>query len=313
MNENASEQGASSNSSSMKALADRLEAEERGANTAEQPTDTTKKPKVLPLRMMMQQMQDRQDTMEQEVKTVKGDVETIKLDIASMKQEMEQMKSSMMANQQPQSGVRPAQNNQQNTRRGSSTPPQTDFSRNRLMPDGATSGSKTEETRSNRLEPDNAKQGVADEFGVPVPPKNAKKKVASKPKKRANAKMTKQLKDALILVNKKQFAEAVPLLKQIIQKEESPKTRTTAVYWLGESLYGLGKYAEAIEQFTEVMDDPLSSKADDALILAAESYLKMEDNTQARAHFDKLTKLYPQSEYIAHAKKMLQILPADTQ
>lgn len=114
--------------------------------------------------------------------------------------------------------------------------------------------------------------------------------------------------EAMNLIAKKKYTEAVPLLQQTLQSEKSAETQSSCYYWLGESFYGLGKYDDAIKHFQKVSVLKSSTKLDDAQIMIAESYYRKGDIAEAKTAFRRLIDVFPKSEYVARAKKMLQEL-----
>lgn len=114
--------------------------------------------------------------------------------------------------------------------------------------------------------------------------------------------------EAMNLIAKKKYSDAVPLLQQTLQTEKSAETQSSCYYWLGESFYGLGKYDDAIKHFQKVSVLRSSTKLDDAQIMIAESYYRKGDLAEAKVAFRRLIDVFPKSEYVARAKKMLQEL-----
>ncbi len=110
------------------------------------------------------------------------------------------------------------------------------------------------------------------------------------------------------LFNKKQYQEAADLFGQVAQQEKNPEVQARAQYWMGESYYGLGKYDDAIKTFNKVIGSKSSEKSSKALSMIAESMIRMGQTAEAKKTYQKLQKLYPQSEEAVRAAKRLQQL-----
>lgn len=115
-------------------------------------------------------------------------------------------------------------------------------------------------------------------------------------------------KEAMQYVAKKEYDKATPLLEDVLKNDKNPVTRGNALYWLGEGAYAGGNYEKAIEHFKGAFAIKSSTKADDALLMMAESYRKMGKTDDARKAYNRLIDTYPQSEFVARARKMLQML-----
>lgn len=123
-----------------------------------------------------------------------------------------------------------------------------------------------------------------------------------------DAPATTPYREAMNFISKKKYGEAVPLLQQTLQTEKSAETQSGCYYWLGESNFGLGKYDEAIKNFQKVGVLKTSQKLDDAQIMIAESLYRKGDLAAAKAAFQRLIDVFPKSEYVARARRMLQEL-----
>lgn len=76
-------------------------------------------------------------------------------------------------------------------------------------------------------------------------------------------------------------------------------------YWIGECEFALGRFQEALQAFTKVLEFGESEKADDAQLKLGYTHLKLGDAKAAEAAFRKLLSLYPDSEYLERAKDEL--------
>jgi len=91
------------------------------------------------------------------------------------------------------------------------------------------------------------------------------------------------------------------LLKKFPDGEYGDKTQ----YWIGESYYAKGDYANAIVSFNKVFNYKTSSKADDSQLKLGLCYLRMGKNDMASDEFKRLINRYPGSEYVPRAEKYL--------
>ncbi|MCC6845623.1 MAG: tetratricopeptide repeat protein [Bacteroidetes bacterium] len=114
--------------------------------------------------------------------------------------------------------------------------------------------------------------------------------------------------EAMNLISKKKYSDAIPFLQQALQADKSASAQSGCYYWLGESNFGLGRYDEAIKNFQKVGVLKTSTKLDDAQLMIAESYYRKGDVVSAKAAFQRLINVFPRSEYVARARKMLQTL-----
>ena len=76
-------------------------------------------------------------------------------------------------------------------------------------------------------------------------------------------------------------------------------------FWLGKSLFDMGKYREAIDEFYKVMTYDNSLKKDDALLWMGKAYLNLNMGDHARETFNRLVMEYPNSEFVAEAQSYL--------
>ena len=81
-----------------------------------------------------------------------------------------------------------------------------------------------------------------------------------------------------------------------------------AQYWKGECYYGIGKYRQALTEFTKVFVFQKTEKADDAQLKIARCHLAMGERDKALSAFRKLLDEYPESEYVPTARKEMKYL-----
>jgi tol-pal system protein YbgF len=76
-------------------------------------------------------------------------------------------------------------------------------------------------------------------------------------------------------------------------------------YWIGESMYGMKKYDEAIRQFETVLGYSGSGKRPYAQLMIGNSYLALGDRAAAKDAYSKLVSTYPASSLVERAKEKL--------
>jgi tol-pal system protein YbgF len=102
---------------------------------------------------------------------------------------------------------------------------------------------------------------------------------------------------AMSLVSARQYDRALDALAAFLVRWPDHPYADNAMYWRGECHLARGDYRRAAEQFEGVMARfPAGDKVPDALLKLGITYQKLGDPTKAKAYFDRLTQLYPQSE-----------------
>ena len=85
-----------------------------------------------------------------------------------------------------------------------------------------------------------------------------------------------------------------------------------AAYWIGESLYGQGKFDAAIRQFDELVARfPRSDKTASASLKKAFAYLERGNRSQGIAELQRLLRDYPKSDEASLARNRLRDLGVD--
>lgn len=265
-------------------------------STLVSPDSTQKTHRTLTLREQMQHLSDKQDDMNSDLQAIKKDLAAMKLDISDMKKALLKKGNT----EENLAGVAiPGDSTQiasDSTKKPDSKQKKKSKDASKLLPDE--SKSKTPKERVDKdissLLPDNSK--------LPTPGR----KDSTAPKAPPN--ISEDYKKALQLVTKKQYPEAIELLEKALQTEKNPINRANENYWLGECHFARDEFKEAIPFFKETLKNKSSTKVDDAMILMAESYLRLENKEEAKKIFEKLIQTYPQSEFVPRARKMLQML-----
>jgi tol-pal system protein YbgF len=118
-----------------------------------------------------------------------------------------------------------------------------------------------------------------------------------------------QYQTALQAFNEGRYSQAIDMLTDLRQSDQTSVYAPNYEYWRGESFYALGQYEQAIQSFTEVQTQfPGSAKSDDAEFKIAESYDKLGDRARARVAYERLLASYPDTEYRPRAETKLRRL-----
>jgi len=107
---------------------------------------------------------------------------------------------------------------------------------------------------------------------------------------------------------RKNFQEAANQFQAILSTG-TEKLADNCHYWIGESMYGMRKYDEAIKQFETVLGYPGSGKRPYAQLMIGNSYLGLGDKAAAKDAYNKLVSTYPSSSLVEKAKEKLSRLP----
>ncbi len=114
--------------------------------------------------------------------------------------------------------------------------------------------------------------------------------------------------NALAIYNQKQYEQAVVEFDRVLAAAPYGEWADNAQYWKGECYYGLGRFRQALAEFTKVFAFSKTEKADDAQLKVGRCYLALGDRNQAIAAFRKLLAEFAESEYAATARKELKYL-----
>jgi len=106
-----------------------------------------------------------------------------------------------------------------------------------------------------------------------------------------------------------QFKKGRDYLEKFIRQFPKDKLVPNALYWIGESYYSQGNYAQAILTFKQVVTRyPKSYKAAHALLKIAYAYAELKDLENARFYLKALLSDYPKSDVVAKARAKLRSL-----
>ena len=79
-------------------------------------------------------------------------------------------------------------------------------------------------------------------------------------------------------------------------------------YWIGECLYGMGKYSDAIHHFETALDFAGSEKKDDSMLMVANCHAAMGNIPAAKEWYNRMITSYPASPYLKRAQEKLAAL-----
>ena len=81
-----------------------------------------------------------------------------------------------------------------------------------------------------------------------------------------------------------------------------------AQYWIGECYYGLGKFDQALTEFTKVFAYSKTEKDDDAQLKIGRCYMDLGEKDKALLALQKVLDDYPDSEYVDDAHRLMKML-----
>ena len=113
---------------------------------------------------------------------------------------------------------------------------------------------------------------------------------------------------ALSQYRHRKYDRALVEFDRLLQAAPFSEWSDNAQYWKGECYYGIGKYRQALTEFTKVFAFRKTEKADDAQLKIARCHLAMGERAKALAAFRKLLDEYPESEYLPAARKEMKYL-----
>ena len=108
--------------------------------------------------------------------------------------------------------------------------------------------------------------------------------------------------------NNRQYERALELFTELVRKAPRSNLADNSQYWMGECYYGLGKFRQALTEFTKVFAYPNTEKSDDAQLKIARCYLALGEQKSTLIAFQKLLDEYADSEYVDVARKEMTYL-----
>ena len=113
---------------------------------------------------------------------------------------------------------------------------------------------------------------------------------------------------ALAEYRNRKYDQALVEFDRLLAAAPFSEWSDNAQYWKGECYYGIGKYRQALTEFTKVFAFQKTEKADDAQLKIARCHLALGERDRALAAFRKLLDEYPDSEYVRAAQKEMKYL-----
>lgn len=112
-----------------------------------------------------------------------------------------------------------------------------------------------------------------------------------------------QYRAGLELFGKGSIDQARTTFQQVFDADADGELADNALYWIGETYYVTGKYADALKLYRRVVDEYSDqNKAPDAMLKIGLAYSKLGDLALARRTFQELVGKYPYSTSAAAAK-----------
>jgi TolA-binding protein len=108
--------------------------------------------------------------------------------------------------------------------------------------------------------------------------------------------------EALRLFMDRRYEESAAAFGELLADGMPDPLNDNCHYWIGESLFGLGRYREAVARFDEVLAFTWSNKKDDSQLMIARCYARMGETAKAKEEYRKLIDTYPASPYLDLAK-----------
>jgi len=115
-------------------------------------------------------------------------------------------------------------------------------------------------------------------------------------------------KAALQTYRNKQYDSAIRQFESLLSQGITEELVPNCHYWIGESMYGLRRYREAITKFEQVTAYVTSGKKSYAQFMIGNSHMALGDKAAAREAFNTFVSTYPTSPLIAKAQQRLSNL-----
>ena len=123
-----------------------------------------------------------------------------------------------------------------------------------------------------------------------------------------SADMNERYASAFADYRKRNFGPAMEQFEALLKDGIKEDLADNCHYWIGECLYGMGKYTEAIRHFTQVIAFKHTEKRDDAQMMIGNCYVAMGNKSAAREAYNNLIASYPASPFVRKAQAKLDRL-----
>jgi tol-pal system protein YbgF len=107
---------------------------------------------------------------------------------------------------------------------------------------------------------------------------------------------------ALAKYRSKNFAEAAQDFEALLNSGADEKIAGNCHYWIGESMYGLRKFDDAMKQFETVLGYAGSGKRPAAQFMIGNVYAAQGNKSAAKEAWEKVVSTYPTSDLVEKAK-----------
>jgi len=114
--------------------------------------------------------------------------------------------------------------------------------------------------------------------------------------------------EALAQYRKLDFSGAMTRFDALLKEGVRDDLADNCHYWIGECLYGMGKYSEAIQHFETALGFANSEKKDDSALMIANCHVAMGNVPAAKEWYNKMITSYPASPYVKRAQEKLGAL-----
>jgi tol-pal system protein YbgF len=143
---------------------------------------------------------------------------------------------------------------------------------------------------------------------APAPSSPAHPTVSSRqPAAVAAADLEDRYRQGIMLIGQNKLTEAREQFQHVFDAEPTGHLADNALFWIGETYYQAGQYADAIRYYQKVVNEyPDENKAPDAMLKLALAYVKTSDLQMARRTLEECIRKYPYSAPAATAKVELQ-------
>lgn len=109
------------------------------------------------------------------------------------------------------------------------------------------------------------------------------------------------------LFNAAEYAQALDAMNRFVATGPEADYMDNALYWMGECLYGLGRYNEALGYFQRVVSEyPDGNKVPDALLKEALTHERLANLPQARQVLATLAETFPTTDAAERARQRLR-------
>ncbi len=105
----------------------------------------------------------------------------------------------------------------------------------------------------------------------------------------------------------RRYKTAIAYFDTLLRSTVETNLKINAVYWIGESYFGLKQYEKAIEYFNYIAQTK-SAKTPDALYMLGRCYAALGKIKEAKEYMNRVVKEYPNSPVVKKAKNRLQRL-----